>query len=217
MAFVVILHLSPDHKSNVAHILQQETAMPVQQVVAEVKVLPNSVYIIPPNKHLALSDGMLLIQDRGSEGTRRAPIDIFFRALADTHGRHAVAVVLTGNGADGTIGLRRIKESGGVAFVQDPQEAEYDSMPRSAIATGLVDFVLPVNDIPLNLVTYWRNAQTIQLPSVDALHREDEATLLREIFTLLRSRTGHDFSQYKRPTLMRHRPPGCPDQAFGPG
>ena len=134
---------------------------------------------------------------------RRAPVDIFFRALADSHGSRAVCIVLSGTGANGSMGLKRVKERGGATFVQNPREAEFDEMPRNAIATGLVDAVLPVGEIPLRIIAYKEKIGTVEIP-LDADQRSEEyQRALREIFTVLRARTGHDFSNYKRPTLLR--------------
>ena len=176
MAFVVILHLSPTYESNVASLLQHFTAMPVVQVTEAVPVAPNRIYVIPPTKHLTMVDGMVSLQEPGVSHERRAPIDLFFRTLADTHGRSAGGVVLSGSGADGANGLKRIKEHGGVALAQDPDEAEYPDMPRSAIATGLVDYVLPVAALPNALVEYWRGVESLQLPrdSIPALDDHEE-------------------------------------------
>ncbi|MBK9714036.1 MAG: PAS domain-containing protein [Kouleothrix sp.] len=203
MAFVVILHLSPEHESRAAELLQHVTAMPVMQVIAPITVEPGRVYVIPPSKFLSMVDHTL--QPREPEGRRgqRAPIDLFFRTLAETHGPNAAAIVLSGSGADGSIGAQRIKEQGGVVLAQEPSEAEFDSMPRNAIATGLVDFVLPVAEMPARLIEYWRGAESLRLPPEDAPRPETESDTLREIFTMLRARTGHDFSQYKRATLLR--------------
>ncbi len=203
MAFVVILHLSPSYESNAASLLQHFTAMPVVQVTEAVPVAPNHIYVIPPTKHLTMTDGMVRLQEPGGPRERRAPIDLFFRTLADTHGRSAGGVVLSGSGADGANGLKRIKEHGGVALAQDPEEAEYPDMPRSAIATGLVDYVLPVAGLPTALVEYWRGVETLQLPAESISQRDDDAEALSQILSLLRARTNHDFSQYKRPTLFR--------------
>lgn len=203
MAFVVILHLSPEYESNLANLLQQTTTMPVTQVLESVSVVPNHIYVIPPTKQLSMSDGSIHIEDLEDLRGRRASVDLFFRTLAETQGRRSAAIVLSGTGSDGAVGIKRVKERGGLTLVQDPQEAEFDGMPRSTIATGLADFVLPVGSMPETLINYWRVGDTVKLPSVDALRTVDGTDTLREIFVLLRMRTGHDFSQYKRPTLMR--------------
>jgi two-component system, chemotaxis family, CheB/CheR fusion protein len=213
MAFVVILHLSPTHESNAAALIQHTTKMTVLQVTEAVPVAPNHVYVIPPTSDLSMVDGTIRLEQRDGRRDRRAPIDLFFRTLAETHGQAAAAVVLSGSGADGASGIERIKEHGGVTLAQDPAEAEYADMPRSAIATGMVDYVLPVAALPGALMAYWHNAATIQLPIADiVVPREaplgdaqpaDDTDALREIFALMRARTNHDFSQYKRPTLLR--------------
>jgi two-component system CheB/CheR fusion protein len=213
MAFVIILHLSPTHESNAAAVLQQSTHMPVIQVIEAVAVAPNHVYVIPPTSDLSMLDGSIRLEERNGARERHAPIDLFFRTLADTHGTSSAAVVLSGSGADGASGIQRIKEHGGVTLAQDPHEAEYGDMPRSAVATGMVDYVLPVIELPNALVTYWRNGQSIELPIESApLPTEDmlspplpkdDGDALREIFAQLRMGTNHDFSQYKRPTLRR--------------
>jgi two-component system CheB/CheR fusion protein len=208
MAFVVILHLSPTHESHAASLLQHVTTMPVVQVTEAVSVAPNHVYVIPPAQDLSMVDGTIQLQEREDARARHAPIDLFFRTLAETHGQFSAAVVLSGSGADGASGIERIKERGGVTLAQATEEAEYPSMPRSAIATGLVDYVLPVAALPDALMAYWRNGAHVQLPengavSADAASSPDGTAALRTIFAILRARTNHDFSQYKRPTLLR--------------
>lgn len=203
MAYVVILHLSPDHDSKLAEVLQQVSDIPVIKVTEKVKVEANHVYVVPPNQHLAMSDGHILVSQNTREEDRRAPVDIFFRTLANEQGPRAVCVVLSGTGANGSMGLKRVKEMGGSAFVQNPREAEYNEMPRNAIATDMVDEVLPVSEIPAKIVAYKKSLGTVQIP-VDAEKRaEDQQQALREIFSHIRLRTGHDFSNYKRPTLLR--------------
>jgi two-component system CheB/CheR fusion protein len=203
MAFVVILHLSPEHHSILPELLQQCTSMTVLPVTEAVPLAPDHVYVIPPAKQLAMVDGLLHLSDPPLPRAQRMPLDRFLRTLADAHGPHAAAVVLSGAGADGAIGLARVKEFGGVTFVQDPQEAEYDSMPRSAIATTFVDFVLPVAQIPAQLVAYLERAQALPLPSADPAPGEPDAAALREVLAILQARTGHDFANYKRASVLR--------------
>jgi two-component system, chemotaxis family, CheB/CheR fusion protein len=203
MAFVVILHLSPHHESHLAQVVQVATPMPVAQVQTRMRVEPNCVYVVPPNRSLAMVDGHLDVSDIRRIEERRAPIDIFFRTLADTHGSQAIAVVLSGTGSDGATGLKRIKEEGGICLVQEPTEAEYSEMPRNSIATGLVDKVLPVAELPGALVAF-REHLTPLPPAAGSDDAPDtDETTLREIFAQLRSRTGHDLSNYKRQTLRR--------------
>src|SRR5690606_28584907 len=133
---------------------------------------------------------------------RRAPVDIFFRTLAESHGPRAVGVVLSGTGADGSLGLKRLKENGGAVLVQNPREAEFSEMPRNAIATGLVDEVLSVSEIPGRIIRYRDRLGTLEIRDPGQEHDEN-ARALSDIFTQLRQRTGHDFSNYKRPTLLR--------------
>ena len=203
MAYVVILHMSPEHESRLAEILQVTSAIPVTQVRQRLKVKPNQVYVIPPNQNLAMTDGHLdLVSAIGAE-ERRSPIDLFFRTLAETNNDRAVSVVLSGTGADGSVGLKRIKEHGGVVFAQDMEEAEYTDMPRNAIATGMVDHVLPVKEIPGKILAFKDHVRTVQTPEHPAeIPQPDEQSLI-SIFTQLRVRTGHDFSNYKRATILR--------------
>lgn len=209
-AYVVILHLSPEHESSAAEILQRSTAMPVVQVTGPVKVEADHVYVIPPGKHLSMIDGKLCLSQIERTPGRRVTVDLFFRTLADTHGPRATAIVLSGADSDGAIGLKRIKELGGLTVAQDPTQAEHSGMPLSAIATGMVDWVLRVEEMPARIATYLANGAKLKLPAEkppEANHRErqeveDEAAL-REVLTFLRMRTGHDFSYYKRATVLR--------------
>jgi len=201
MAYVVILHLSPDHDSRLAEVLQSSTPLPVTQVHERVTVEPDHVYVIPPNKSMAMRDGALELSEIGGYEERRAPVDIFFRTLADTHDSRAVCVVMSGTGADGSMGLRRIKEYNGLALVQDPAEAEFGEMPRNSIATGLVDFITTAGDMPRRILAYRNQLRNAPL-QVDESNKDDEQALI-DIFTHLRTRTGHDFTNYKRATVLR--------------
>jgi len=150
-AYVVILHLSPSHDSLLSEILQTVAAIPVAQVTERVRLEPDHAYVIAPNKSLSMVDGHLNVSDVIGFEARRAPVDIFFRALAEAKDAHAVCVVLSGTGPNGSMGLKRVKERGGIAIAQDPDEAEFSDMPRNALATGLVDYVLPVREIPTKI------------------------------------------------------------------
>jgi len=202
IAYVVILHMSPQHESKLAEILQVVTTIPVTQVSERVKVQPDHVYVIPPNQNLAMADGHLALTHMIGPEERRSPVDLFFRTLAEANMDRGVAVIVSGTGANGSMGIKRIKEHGGVAFVQDPDEAEYKDMPLNAIATGIVDHVLPVAEIPARIISYKEHLGTIRIPEVVEAQPTDEAALL-DIFTQLRVRTGHDFSNYKRATILR--------------
>lgn len=203
LAFVVILHLSPDHDSLLAEILQTSSGIPVTQVKEKGRIRPDHVYVVPPDRHLTMEDGHLVVTKNVLQEDRRAPVDIFFRTLAESHGERAVCVVLSGTGANGSMGLRRIKECGGAAFVQDPKEAEFDEMPRNSILTGMVDEVLPVGLIPGKIMNYKDNLGTVNIPVESELRTDHQQKALQEVLTHLRVNTGHDFSNYKRPTLLR--------------
>jgi two-component system, chemotaxis family, CheB/CheR fusion protein len=202
-AYVVILHLSPDHDSHLAEVLQTTATMPVAQVTASVPIQRNHVYVVPPNKSLTIADGMLSVSEFTRPEQRRAPVDVFFRALADAQGSRSVCVVLSGTGPNGSAGLKRVKEYGGLVIAQDPTEAEYGDMPRNSIATGLVDLVLPVAEIPAKINAFFEHLRDdyAEVPAGGELRGDPEA--MRDVLTLLRVRTGHDFSNYKTATLHR--------------
>ncbi|MBW9064397.1 PAS domain-containing protein [Rhizobium herbae] len=197
-AFVVIVHLDPDARSELASILASRTQMPVTQVEDEARLESNHVYVIAPNRRLKIADGTIAALPFEEPRAHRAPIDLFFRSLAEQQ-RSGFAVVLTGAGADGAIGVKAIKEAGGIVLVQDPSEAEYASMPRNAIATEVADFVLPIRELTDQLT------ELLNIPASVVAHHirpNDEDTLGR-ILAHVRVRTGHDFSQYKRATILR--------------
>jgi two-component system CheB/CheR fusion protein len=205
MAFVVILHLSPEHESQLPAVLQPSTRMPVIQVKETVKVEPNHVYVIPPSKHLAMVDGEIRLIEPDTSRGKRVPVDLFFRTLAEAHGKNCVCIILSGTGADGAIGLKRVKETGGLCIVQNPAEAEYDGMPRSAIATNLVDLVLPVEEMPARILGFKQRAEKIKLPASEAEKPAPElgAEALQEVLAIVKTHTKHDFSTYKQPTMLR--------------
>src|SRR5690554_817483 len=148
IAWVVVVHLSPQHKSVLAELLQPHIKMPVNQVTKTIALEPNTVYVIPPNANLNTIDTHLRLTELEERRSERAPIDHFFRTLAHTHKSKATGIILTGTGSDGTLGIKEIKEYGGLTIAQNPQEAEYDGMPQSAIATGIIDLVLPIAEMP---------------------------------------------------------------------
>jgi two-component system CheB/CheR fusion protein len=214
MAFVVILHLSPKHPSSAADILQRATRMPVVQVTSRVKIEPSHIYVIAPNLHLTMFDGMLVVEELARPRGQHVAIDLFFRTLAQVHRERAVAIVLSGTGSDGAVGLTRIKEQGGLTIVQSPGDAEHDGMPTAAIRTGAVDFVLPVADIPQKLIDLWNNAKVIKLPLpadndasfepvASPVELANAESALQGIIAGLQANTGHDFRHYKRATVLR--------------
>ena len=216
MAFVVILHLSPRHPSSAAAILQRATRMPVVQVTSRVQIEPGHIYVIAPNVHLTMMDGLLIVEELQRPRGQHVAIDLFFRTLAQVHRERAIAIVLSGTGADGAVGLSRVKEQGGVTLVQSPDDAEHDGMPLAAIRTGAVDFVLPVVEMPQKLIDLWDNARRIKLPpsgdgdtplsqhpSPEVEPDADSENALKDIIASLLHRTGHDFRHYKRATVLR--------------
>jgi PAS domain S-box-containing protein len=203
MAFVLVFHLDPNHKSEAAELLQARTSMPVAQVKNRTRIEANHVYVVPPNHGLALVGGEVTLTQLARADGHPTVIDRFFRSLAEHAGEHAIGVVLSGTGSEGSQGLKAIKEAGGLSVVQDEGEAEYNGMPRSAIATGLIDFVLPVAKIPAKLVEIKDFAPDFALSDSDRTGRESDAEVLQKIFVQLRTRVGRDFSHYKQSTILR--------------
>jgi two-component system, chemotaxis family, CheB/CheR fusion protein len=209
MAYVVITHLDPDRKSEMAELIQHRTTIPVEQATEALVLEPDHAYVIPPNQELRLEGRTLRLTERTERGLH-TPIDLFFRTLAQGCGSRAVGVLLSGTGRDGTDGLGRIKEAGGITVAQAPEDAEYDAMPRNAISTGLVDLVLPASEIPgelrrLALEGFGSGSQEegSEEPIPTDPGDEDEATVMRQILAHLRAQTGHDFSRYKIASVRR--------------
>ncbi len=195
LAFVLVPHLDPTHKGMMPELLQRFTRMQVMQAEDGMKVLPNCVYVVPSNKEMSILHGALQLLDPSAPRGLRLPIDFFFRHLAEDQKERAICVILSGMGTDGTLGLKAVKEKLGIAMVHDPESAKFDGMPRSAIETGLVDFVAPPRELATKLVEFVRHSSVI-------IHRvttveEKKLSALQKIFVLLRSQTGHDFSFYK--------------------
>ncbi len=203
MAYVMILHLSPEYESRLAEVLQQTARIPVTQIREKTRVEPDHVYVIPPNRHLQMEDDFIVATPNLNFEERRAPVDIFFRTLANSHQSRAVGVILSGTGANGSMGIKHIKEHGGAAFVQEMREALFHEMPRHSIETGLIDEVLPVAQIPAKIIAYRDSLGKIGIPVEPEERPDEQQQSLRVIFTQLRARTGHDFSNYKQPTVLR--------------
>jgi two-component system, chemotaxis family, CheB/CheR fusion protein len=206
LAYVVVMHLAPDHESELAAILSRCTAMSVVEVkdAEPLQLQPNSVYVIAPDRNLAITDTTIAAARFESDRDRRAAIDLFFRSLAANHG-DGFAVILSGGGSDGAVGAKAVKETGGVILVQDPREATHEGMPRAVIATEIADVVLPVRELAARLGVLARHKENLApliRPVAESTNEKDEAAL-RRIFELVRARTGHDFSRYKRATIMR--------------
>ncbi|MEG4348536.1 CheR family methyltransferase [Microcoleus sp. LAD1_D3] len=204
MAFVLIQHLAPDHKSLLSEILARTTEMPVNEVEDGVAVEPNQVYVIPPNTKMVLSKGVLQLSPREKIYGKYMPGDAFFTSLAIDRGHKAIAVVLSGGDGDGSLGLKAIKAAGGMTFAQCQDTAKFDSMPNTAVATGNVDFVLPPEKIAEELGNYSRSPLlTGPLPLTKLEESPEQGDALANIFALLKSTTGVDFSHYKPTTIAR--------------
>ncbi|MFW5682920.1 MAG: CheR family methyltransferase, partial [Phycisphaeraceae bacterium] len=208
LAFVVVMHLSPEHESRLAEVLQYRCPITVTQVEASTVIEPDHVYVVPPGKHIDSVDTRVQISEKSEGAGHGSPIDHFFRTLADSNGSRAVGVILSGEGDDGTVGIRRIRESGGLTIAQSPVEAEHDAMPRAAIESGRVDVTLRAAEIVNYILGAARVGDTLsksdnlQLPESEDT-AEDQSQSLQKIFAQLRTRTGHDFNHYKRPTVLR--------------
>jgi two-component system CheB/CheR fusion protein len=200
MAFVVVTHLHPEHESHLAELLQKHTKMPTMQVTGKIKVEPNHVYVIPPNRSIVMANSHLEAIEFEEPHGKRTPIDHFFRSLGSGH-RESIAIILSGGGTDGSVGVKDIKEGGGLILVQHPHDAEHDSMPRAAISTGLADVVLPAAELAEKLADYIRHRP--QLPHDPGQLSEQELETLQRILAQVHARTGHDFNQYKRSTILR--------------
>ena len=202
VAFVVVQHLSPEHPTVMPELLARRTRMPVDLAVDGTRVEANHVYVIPPNASLTIRGGLLAVRTPMDPNHMR--IDGFFRSLAQDQGPNAICVVLSGTGADGSLGVRAIKERGGMAMAQDVESAKYDSMPRNAIALGLVDHVLPAGEMAKKIMEYVSYPRPSKEPSAEAAPQDEGGIdTLRKICALLRRRTGHDFSGYRPATLVR--------------
>ena len=200
MAFVVVQHLDPNHVGMMPELLQQMTKMEVIQVTDNLKVKPNCVYIIPPNKSMSILHGSLHLFAPVETHGIRMPIDVFFRSLADDKQEKSIGIILSGMGSDGSLGLKAIKEKNGIVLVQDPNTAKFDGMPRSAVAMVMADIVAPVEELPTKLIDVLKS---IPLSKTDSIIDIKNKNNLDKIIILLREQTGHDFSLYKKSTLFR--------------
>lgn len=203
MAFVVVQHLDPHREGMLVELLQRHTPMPVVEAKDQVRVEPDHVYVIAPGRDLSVLHGALHLLEPAEPHGLRLPIDFFFKSLADDRQQGSVGVILSGMGADGTQGLRAIRQAAGVCFVQTPATAQFDSMPRSAIDAGVADVVAPAEELPAKILAYTGRIQlAFQGDSLAELSQQT-AGFLDKVIVLLRSQTGHDFSQYKKSTISR--------------
>lgn len=203
MAFVLVQHLDPEHESSLAELLQRCSEMPVRKVTGEIVVEADHVYVIPSGNGLTLDGGKLYLTERGPSGSVPVVIDRFFRSLAKDQGDNAIGIVLSGTGSEGAQGLGAIKEVGGVTLAQDEGEAEYGGMPHAAIASGHVDVVLPVSRMPAKLLEIKGHSVEFERPEASEPPEDGEADVLKQIFARIRGRTGHDFSHYKKSSILR--------------
>jgi two-component system CheB/CheR fusion protein len=199
MAFVVIQHLDPNHKGIMPELLQRVTDMKVYNVTDHLKIKQDSVYIIPANKSMSILNGALHLFEPIETRGLRLPIDFFFRSLAEEKKDKSIGIILSGMGSDGTMGMRAIKEKGGIVAVQDPLAAKFDSMPRSAIDAMIVDIIGSANELPVKLIALTKQ----EVRPIPKLELEKDKSSLEKIVILLRSKTGNDFSQYKKTTVYR--------------
>ncbi|OGQ25165.1 MAG: chemotaxis protein CheR [Deltaproteobacteria bacterium RBG_16_71_12] len=200
MAFVLVQHLAPDHKSVLAELIKRSTTLQVFEVEDGMQVRPGCAYIIPPNRDMALAHGHLKLLEPTAPRGMRLPIDFFFRSLADDQRERAIGVVLSGTGSDGAEGVRAIKAAGGTALAQLPTSTEFDGMPRAAVATGLIDYVLAPETMPAQLIAFAAAGRTARVP---APQTEATEASWRALFGLLNAHTGHDFSKYKPNAIAR--------------
>jgi len=201
LAYVVVQHLDPTHKAMLAELLQRATSMPVREVTTSSRVQPNAVYVIPPNTELTVKGGLLHLAEPSEPRGMRLPIDVLFCSLAGEQGARAIGVVLSGMGSDGTLGLQAIKTQGGLTLAQEPRSAQFDSMPRTAIAAGAADVVGLASDLPARilLVTGGQPATTAAAHGAEVA----AASALDSILDLLRARNKRDLTLYKPSTLRR--------------
>jgi two-component system, chemotaxis family, CheB/CheR fusion protein len=202
LAFVIVVHLSPNRKGSLPELLQKYTEIAVHEIVNEMVVQPDNVYVIPSNREVTISQGKLYLNDLPAPHGWPVTIDTFMHSLAEDQQEKAICIIFSGAGSDGALGLRSVKENGGLVIVQEPESARYAGMPGSAIATGLADYILPPEQMPQKLLEY------VSLPAYRRLMVGGKPPsipyeALSKIFTILRAQTGHDFSYYKYSTIGR--------------
>ncbi|MEJ2389514.1 MAG: CheR family methyltransferase, partial [Chromatiaceae bacterium] len=203
MAYVLIQHLDPKHESMLTSLLTRTTPMPVVEATDGLSVEPNHVYVIPPNTNLGILHGTLHLMPRGDPHKQHLPVDYFLRSLAEDQGTRAIGVILSGTASDGALGLKAIKAEGGITLAQDPASAKYDGMPRSAIATGGVDFILPLEGIAKELARLAGHPSVAREAAARPELPPEAIDDLSKVFLLLRGHTGNDFTYYKQSTVQR--------------
>lgn len=204
---IIIQHLSPDYKSMMAEILSKKTNIPVHKSEDGMLVEAGNIYLIPPKKNLTISQGRLVLNEPNYSGGLNFPIDLFLRSLAEDQGEKAIAVILSGTGSDGVRGIRAIKQHGGVIFVQDDTTAKFDGMPKAAISTGLVDFIMKPSDMPKQIISMLEYPTNFIKVDQDRVVTDEE--VLNKIFSLIKTSHGVDFSYYKPSTITRRLERRC--------
>ncbi len=202
MAFVIVQHLSPDHKSLMVELLSKHTEMKVEQAVDGVTLQANCIYLIPPKKTMTVHHGRLWLTEKARQHALSFPIDIFLNSLAEDMGERAISIILSGTGSDGTRGIRSVKEQGGLIMVQDLNSAKFDGMPRNAIATGLADYILPPHKMPEELLKYIKHPYVAHPDKAESRIMDDE-NRMGKVFSILKNRAGLDFTHYKQNTVSR--------------
>lgn len=203
MAYVIVQHLSPDHPSSLPEILAQHTQIPVHEIINDINLAPDHIYIIPENNNVVAQDGVLKLHQRTRSERKNESIDIFFESLAEVHQSFSIGIILSGTAFDGTIGFKKIKEAGGVTLAQEPDTAEYKGMPQSAIDADIVDYVLAPELMPAQLLEIRKSYTTNHAYSEEEHLPKNEEEILMQIINLIFLRTGNDFRHYKQPTIRR--------------
>jgi chemotaxis methyl-accepting protein methylase len=203
MAFVIVQHLDRSHPSILPELIGGVAHLPVMQVKNRIRVQANHIYIIPPDQDLSLRHGVLYLSEPPPQSVLRLPIDFFLRSLAEDRVENGIGVILSGMGSDGMLGLKAIKEKGGLGLAQDPNEAKFDGMPRSVINAGLVDLVAPAAELPQKISAYLNQSLRLESSGGVAPLAPAARSSLKKIINLLRNRSRNDFSEYKTSTLYR--------------
>ena len=203
LSFVLVQHLSPDYKSMMPELLAKHTKLKIAKVVNNMPVEQNCIYTLPPDNNIFINKGRLYLEARGNPKSLNLPINNFLKSLAEDQKERAIAVVLSGTGSDGTLGIESVKENGGMVMAQDPNSAAFDNMPKSAIATGLVDFILHPSRMPDAIIKYVKHPYIKELKHLNADADGDKGDILHQILTLLHQKTRLDFRLYKKATVIR--------------
>jgi two-component system CheB/CheR fusion protein len=201
LAFVIVQHLSPDYKSLMGELLSRYTKLSIHRVEDGIQVEANNIYLIPPRKNMTVYDKRLYLTEQTKSHNPNLPIDIFFRSMAQDFGKNAIGIVLSGTGSDGSLGIKAIKEQGGMIMAQNEESAKFDGMPRSSIATGMVDYILPPDEMPETLLKFVKHPHIVK-PETKPKDLSSDESLLK-ILQIVRNRVGVDFTFYKPNTILR--------------